>query len=180
MTEQRIQCERCGKSLKVPSGSAGKKAKCSTCSHTMVIAEAIPLVEETTVSLGLFGEVKKLSPALQASGAISVLFVLLICFSLGRVSARLSADVELSDGSIHTIRPDNAQDIVSLQGLYSMQKSVTTMRKTTEEAYDATRRIVDGQPASIQRMATVGIDALLKSLYELENYTNEQIEEKLN
>jgi LSD1 subclass zinc finger protein len=44
MTEQRIQCEQCGKSLKVPSGSAGKKARCSTCNHIIVIPEgdAIP------------------------------------------------------------------------------------------------------------------------------------------
>ncbi len=46
----KIQCPGCAKSLEVPDGCVGRRARCAYCSHKFVIADPKAMMDETIAS----------------------------------------------------------------------------------------------------------------------------------
>lgn len=46
----KIQCPGCSKSLEVPDGCVGRRARCAYCQHKFVIADPKAMLDETVAS----------------------------------------------------------------------------------------------------------------------------------
>lgn len=46
----KIQCPGCAKSLEVPDGAIGRRARCAYCNHKFIIADPKAMMDETIAS----------------------------------------------------------------------------------------------------------------------------------